>query len=134
MKRHSKDEYKPGPRFIRPIPRGTDLIRFIRAVCREKGIETASFWILGSVSTATIGVYDPKQQVFVTHIEKEATEIISCMGHLSQTQGSSRVTAKIILATSNGHLTGGHLFPDTLAYHAELDIQSLAGEPIKVDE
>ena len=131
MKRHSKDEYKPGPRIIRSIPCGTDLIRFLRTVCREKGIETASFWIMGSVSSATIGVYDPKQQVWVTHIEKEATEIISCRGHLSQTHDFCGVTAKIILANQLGQLTGGHLFSDTPAFHAQIDIQALAGEPSK---
>ena len=121
----SDNEYSPGKRFLLCLPSGGDLIPSITKICREKRIVTAVFSVIGSVTSATVGVYDQKQQVFVTHLEKEATEILSCIGTVSQPNGSYRVKAKIILANQNGQVTGGHLFSKTIVSEAELDIQGL---------
>jgi len=128
------NEYKPGKRNLLCMPGGSDLIASIKATCKDKGIETASFSIIGTVSSATIGVFDQKQQVYVTYIEKEATEILSCKGNVSQKNGSHYVTAKIILADQQGRLTGGHLFSETIISYAELDIQELLGEPLRKND
>jgi predicted DNA-binding protein with PD1-like motif len=124
-----ENTYRPGKRYFVDLPENSDIISFIKKTCFHKGIESASFTITGSVSFATIGVYDQKQQVYVTHIEKTASEILSCIGNVSPLKGDPNVTAKIILADQRGRLTGGHLFSETMVLHAELDIQELLGEP-----
>ena len=117
--------FRNGKSMIESIPSGSDLIGFITRVCQKNVTQTARFSVIGSVSSATIGVYDQKQAVYVTHIEKTATELISCMGLITQQEGSPHVSAKIILADQQGNLTGGHLFSQTIVEHAQITIQEL---------
>jgi predicted DNA-binding protein with PD1-like motif len=126
-----ENTYKPGKRYLIELPGNSDIITFIKTTCFHKGIETASFAITGSISFATIGVYDQKQQVFVSHIEKVATEILSCAGNITPRKDDPHVTAKIILADQQGQLTGGHLFSETIVAFAELDLQELLGVPLQ---
>ena len=116
-----------GKSIIETIPSGSDLVDFIVSVCQKYITETALFSVTGSISSATIGVYDQKQQVYVTHIEKTATELISCLGMITQQAGSPHVSAKIILADQQGNLTGGHLFSQTVVADAQITIQELIG-------
>ena len=101
------------------------MIAAIEAVCRAKGIKDGSFSAAGSVVSAAIGVYDAEQQVFVTHVEKDSTEILSCAGSISQKEGACRIGATIVLANSRGILTGGHLFSATTAAGADILVQEL---------
>jgi uncharacterized protein len=114
-----------GNSTIDSIPSGSDLIDFITRICQKNVMQTARFSVIGSVSSATIGVYDQKQQVYVTHIEKTATELISCLGMITQQEGLPHVNAKIILADQQGNLTGGHLFSQTIVAHAQITMQEL---------
>jgi predicted DNA-binding protein with PD1-like motif len=117
--------YRIGRCFFESIPTDSDLIDYIKTQCLNQSIQTAGFTVMGTVTFATIGVYDPKQQVYVTHVEKKATEVISCIGHLTRNEGKAQVAAKIILAGQQGELTGGHLFAPTLVQKAEIDLQEL---------
>jgi len=114
-----------GKSMLDSIPFGSDLIDFITRICQKNIMQTARFSVIGSVSSATIGVYDQKQQVYVTHIEKTATELISCLGMITQREGLPHVSAKIILADQQGNLTGGHLFSQTIVAHAQIAMQEL---------
>lgn len=118
-------EYILGKRVSKRIPSGQELIASITALCDAFDIAEGSFSVLGSVVSATIGVYDPSQEVYVTHVEKEATELLFCQGTVSRAEPGSRVTAKIILADQEGRLTGGHLFEKTIVYDAQIEMQEL---------
>jgi predicted DNA-binding protein with PD1-like motif len=131
MEAFAKNEYRLGRHLFISLPAGSELISALNAFCKTKEIKSACFSIIGTVSFATIGVFDPKQLVFVTHVEKTATEMLSCMGNITPIKGTPQVTAKIILADQQGRLTGGHLFSETIVSHAEIDIQELWGEPLK---
>lgn len=121
--------YTTGKRVLTALPAGLDITAAIDSLCTQKGIDRAAFSIIGSVSCATIGVFDPKQQVFVTHVEQEATEIVSCIGNTRIINGDRSVTAKLILANQQGGLTGGHLFSETLVAQADIDLQELLARP-----
>ncbi|MFC1877294.1 PPC domain-containing DNA-binding protein [Thermodesulfobacteriota bacterium] len=94
-------------------------------------MKTAVFTVMGRIASATIGVYDQKQQVSVTHIEKTATEVVSCLGNVTQQDGSPVVTAKIILADMKGVTTAGHLFSQTIVTQAEMAIQEILDITLK---
>ena len=117
--------YKPGIRYICPLSGDVDLIASITALCTQEKVDAASFSIMGSIFSATIGVFDPKQQVFVTHIEKTANEILSCTGFVSRKSGDYELQATILLADQQGRTTGGRLFAETIIAAAELHIQTL---------
>ena len=123
--------YRSGQRYAGSLPAGADLAETIENICRTYSITTGVFSIIGMTDSATIGVYDHQQQVYVTHVEKEATEVLSCWGIVSLKDNAPCVTAKIILADQQGNLTGGHLFSKTIIRHAEIVLQELIGDPLK---
>jgi len=68
-------EFKPGRRFAGRLPHGKDLIRSIEDFCKASSIQMATFSVIGAVSSATLGAYDQKQQVYATFTEEEPLEL-----------------------------------------------------------
>ena len=125
MKQGTLKKYQLGKHVVGSLPDQKDLIDAIETVCRQNSIVHATFFVSGSVSSATIGVFDQEQEVHVTHLENNATELLFCQGTFSLRDGKPCVTAKVILADQQGQLTGGHLFSDTIIHDAEIDLQEL---------
>ena len=124
-------QFEPGRRFTGRLPHGTDLITSIENFCKEKMIQTATFSLIGAVSSATLGAYDQKQQVYVSFTEDRPLEIVTCTGNVSLAEGVPVVHAHILLADEQGKTTGGHLFSETIIYAGEIDLQELNGDPLK---
>ncbi|MFW5853720.1 MAG: PPC domain-containing DNA-binding protein [Thermodesulfobacteriota bacterium] len=124
-------EYKTGRRLLATLKRGDDLIGSVEQFSRAVSVETACFSVWGAVSAFTIGVYDQKQQVYVTHSETAPREILSCTGTVSFQEGAPAVHARIVLADEAGGLTGGRLFSETRIFAAELVLEELLGPPLK---
>ena len=113
-------------RLIRAdIATGTDLIAALIGLCNRYAIKTGRFWATGRVQSATIGVYDQNQEVYVTHLEEKATEVLFCSGTIITQGEEASVNAKIILADQQGQLTGGHLFSETITQAVEIDLQEI---------
>jgi predicted DNA-binding protein with PD1-like motif len=125
MEQDTQKKYQPGRHVVGPLPEQKDLIEAIETVCRQNAIVRATFSISGSVSSAMIGVFDQVQEVHVTHLENNATELLLCQGTFAATGAKPNVRAKIILADQQGQLTGGHLFSDTIIHDADIDLQEL---------
>jgi uncharacterized protein len=124
-------EFKPGRRFLGRLPHGKDLITSIEDFCKASSIQMATFSVIGAVSSATLGAYDQKQQVYATFTQKEPHEIVSCTGNVSLLDEKPVVHAHIVLGNLEGKTIGGHLFPETILYAAEIDLQELTGTPLK---
>ncbi len=123
--RQKQLEYRLG-RYVRTeIATGADLITALIGLCKHYAIKTGRFCLAGRVQSATIGVYDQSQEVYVTHLEENATEVLSCAGSVTIQGKEPTVNAKIILADQQGQLTGGHLFENTISHKVEIDIQEL---------
>ena len=125
MERCSLKNCQPGKHIVGPLPDQKDLIGAIEAVCRHNLIDSATFSVTGSVFSATIGVFDHTQEVYVTHLEEEATELLYCQGTIYMCGETPMVRAKLILANQQGHLTGGRLFSDTIIHDAQIILQEL---------
>ncbi|UCD91081.1 MAG: DNA-binding protein, partial [Desulfobacterales bacterium] len=123
-------EYKSGRRFVGPLPHGMDLITSIENFCKDASIQMARFFVVGAVSSATFGVYDQKQHVYVTIKEEAPFEIVTCTGNVSIVDGKPAVHSHIVLSDTNGKLSGGHLFSDTIIFAGEIDLQELTGKPL----
>ncbi len=120
-----QNEYRLG-RFIRTeIATETNLITAIIDLCNRYVIRKGHFRATGRVLSATVGVYDRSQEVYVTHLEEQATEVLFCGGTIDTQGEESAVNAKIILADQQGQLTGGHLFSKTIIQEIEIDLQEL---------
>jgi uncharacterized protein len=124
-------EFKPGRRFVGRLPHGKDLIQSVESFCKENSILMATFSLIGAVTSATIGAYDQKQQVYVTFKENSPLEIVICAGNVSIKDGNPVVHAHILLGDEQGKTISGHLFSETLLFAGEIEIQELTGNPIE---
>ena len=131
MKELSCSEFKQGRIFAGRLPHGVDLINSIEKFCKKASIQMAAFSVIGAVSSATIGAYDQKQQVYVTVKEDAALEIVSCIGNVSIKDGQPFIHAHIVLADEQGKTIGGHLFSETIIYAGEINLQELTGKPME---
>jgi len=119
------DEYRLGRCIQDKLPNGSDLITEIIDLCNYCSIKKGRFCAIGRVQTATIGVYDQSQEVYVTHLEEQATEVLFCRGTIDTRNEESPVIAKILLADQQGQLTGGHLFSGTIIQEIQIDLQEM---------
>ncbi len=131
MKELSCFEFQQGRLFAGRLPHGGDLINTIEEFCKKALIQMATFSVIGAVSSATIGAYDQKQQVYVTFKEEAPLEIVSCIGNVSLKEGKPFIHAHILLADEQGKTIGGHLFSETIIYAGEINLQELTGKPME---
>ncbi len=131
MKELSCFEFQHGRLFAGRLPYGGDLINIIEKFCKKALIRMATFSVIGAVSSATIGAYDQKQQVYVTFKEESSLEIVSCIGNVSLKEGKPFIHAHILLADEQGKTIGGHLFSETIIYAGEINLQELTGKPME---
>ena len=124
-------EFKLGRRLLGRLPLGKDLITSIEDFCIASDIQTATFSVIGAVSSATIGVYDQKQHVYVTFTENAAMEIVNCIGNVSLKDKTPVIKSHIVLADEHGKIMGGRLFSKTILFTGEIDLQEMTGEPLE---
>jgi predicted DNA-binding protein with PD1-like motif len=124
-------EFKPGRRFLGRLPYGKDLITSIEDFCKASSIQMATFSVIGAVSSATLGAYDQKQQVYATFTQEEPLEIVTCTGNVSLMDQNPVIHAHIVLGNVEGKTIGGHLFSETILYAGEIDLQELTGKPLE---
>jgi predicted DNA-binding protein with PD1-like motif len=124
-------EFKLGRRLLGRLPHGKDMITSIENFCAASDIQTATFSIIGAVSSATLGVYDQKQHVYVTFIENAAMEILTCIGNVSLKDKTPVIQSHIVLADEHGKIIGGRLFSETIIFAGEIDLQEMTGKPLE---
>lgn len=123
--------FKSGRIFLCRLPTGSDLLVSISDVCRKNGIRAATFTLTGAVASATLGVYDQQQQVYVTHTEAAPMEILSATGNVSMKKGTLVVCATIALSLQTGKIVGGRLFSPSRMFAVEMTLRELTGHPLK---
>ena len=124
-------EFQPGRCFTVRMPYGKDFITSLTQFCVDASIRMAWFSAIGAVSSATIGAYDQKQQVYITFKEERALEILSCAGNISLMDGKPFVHAHVTLSDEQGKTIGGHLFSETPIFACEVNIQELNAQPFE---
>jgi predicted DNA-binding protein with PD1-like motif len=123
--------YETGRCMLGRLPHGKDLIRAIEDLCIENSIQTAVFFVIGSVASVTLGSYDHNQQVYVTRKKEAQLEIVDCTGNVSLKDGKVAVHAHAVLADMNGQTIGGHIFSETIVYAGEIYIRELLGQALE---
>jgi predicted DNA-binding protein with PD1-like motif len=122
-------EFKTGRCFLGRLGPDADLFDTVNAFCRRRAIATAVFRVVGTVSTATLGTYDPRQQVFVTRRVDEPLEMVCCNGNVSLQAGMPVSAAHGVLCSHKGQVFGGRLFSKTLFLCGEIDLKEWVGQP-----
>ncbi len=109
------------------LPGGEDLIAAVVAFCRQAGLHTAVFSVVGTVAAYTIGAFDPVQQVYVTENEIAPFDIAACRGNVSMKGSELSVRAHICLADAQGRVVAGRLFSETPVREAEIELLEITG-------
>jgi predicted DNA-binding protein with PD1-like motif len=123
-------EFKRGRWLLGRLPHGKDLVAAVEDFCGEHSLQTAVFSIIGAVTSATLGAYDQKQQVYVTVQKREPLEIVHCTGNVSLKNGKSTVHAHGVFADIHCQTIGGHVFSETLVFAGEIHMQEFLGPPM----
>jgi predicted DNA-binding protein with PD1-like motif len=123
--------FEAGRCILGRLPNGKDLTKAIEELCIQNSIQAGVFFVIGSVTSLTLGSYDQKQQVYVTCKKEEPLEIVHCPGNVSLKDGKVFVHAHAVLADMNGQTIGGHIFSETIVYAGEIYIRELLGEPLE---
>jgi hypothetical protein len=131
MNKLTCSEFTLGRRFVGRLPHGKDLITSIEDFCKASSIKMATFSVIGAVSSATLGAYDQKQQVYATFTQEGPLEIVSCTGNVSLLDQDPVIHAHVVLGTLEGKTIAGHIFSETILYAGEIDLQELIGTPLK---
>ncbi|MGO9568121.1 MAG: PPC domain-containing DNA-binding protein [Desulfomonilaceae bacterium] len=114
--------------FLFRLPKGDDLLEAITLVFRERSMPKAAFNVIGLVTRAVLGYYDPKTRQYVNREFDEALEIVACMGNVSEKEGQIFVHAHVTLSGDDYQCLGGHLMPGTEIFAAELYATPLPGK------
>lgn len=117
--------------FLGRLPHGRDIITAVTDFCARENIMTGTFSLIGAVSSATLGTYDQKQQVYVTFQREGHLEILSGLGNISLKEGRPFVHAHVVLAEEGGATFGGHLFSETICFAGEIYIRELSGTALE---
>ena len=131
MNKLTCSEFTLGRRFVGRLPHGKDLITSIEDFCKASSIKMATFSVIGAVSSATLGAYDQKQQVYATFTQEEPLEIVSCTGNVSLLDQEPVIHAHVVLGTLEGKTIAGHVFSETILYAGEIELQELTGTPLE---
>jgi predicted DNA-binding protein with PD1-like motif len=121
-------EYRCGRCILARFSGGEDLIGAIGALCSDHRVDTAAFTLSGTLASATYGVYDPDQQVYVTESEELSFEILSGSGTVCRGEKTSFVWANLALADRDGRVCGGRIFTPTKVFAVEIMLRELVGE------
>ena len=130
LDRISASEFDSGRCLLGRLPHQKDLVTAVEAFCVDHGLQMAVFSIIGAVTSATLGSYDQKQQVYVTFKKDEPLEIVHCTGNVSLKDSKPTVHAHGVFADINGKALGGHIFSETVIYAGEIYIRELLGTPM----
>lgn len=127
MERIAAPEFERGRCLLGRLPHGKDLVGAVEDFCVNHSLQTAVFSIIGAVTSATLGAYDQKQQVYVTLQKRGPLEIVHCTGNVSLKNGKPTVHAHGVFADIHCQTMGGHVFSETEVFAGEIYIQELLG-------
>jgi len=116
--------------FLCRLPKQADLLQALTKTFAERGIDAGSFFLLGAVTSATIGFYDLDKREYEVRTFEGHYEIINCMGNISLRDGKIFVHAHIALAGKDFVCFGGHLMEGTSIFAAELSAFPFRGDAL----
>ncbi|OIO06446.1 MAG: hypothetical protein AUJ52_12220 [Elusimicrobia bacterium CG1_02_63_36] len=111
------------------VPPGEDLTEFLTEFCRAKKIRFGTVSCIGAVSKATLGYYEQIGKRYVKKILREELEIVSCLGNVSLRDGEPFLHLHAALSDAKLRTLGGHWFPGSTVFAAEVCITELSGSP-----
>ncbi|MGQ9673319.1 MAG: PPC domain-containing DNA-binding protein [Candidatus Aminicenantales bacterium] len=109
----------------------SDLLEELNSLANREGIFLAQISGIGALSSATLGIFLPREARYdVIKLEGEL-EICHLSGNISLKEDKSFVHAHLVVSDREGRAWGGHLLPGCRVFVAEVIIISLEGARLK---
>ncbi|MBM7624887.1 PPC domain-containing DNA-binding protein [Sporohalobacter salinus] len=121
-------EYEIENVYMGRLDHGSDLIKSLTEIVKEKEIRAGKVTVIGAVKEATIAFYDQKKEEYNDKKFTKEMEIVNCIGNISLKDGEPIVHAHISFGDEEGNLFGGHLAKGTTVFASEYIIEEYAGE------
>jgi len=126
-------EVKSGRSFLGPLPPACDLVQALEDLCRQYRPAGGTFWISGVCSKLTVGTFDHRQQVYITHTEEGLFELAACHGGMAWRQATAFVWAHGVAFDDQGRACGGRLLSPTIVASGRIYLQELSGNGVADD-
>lgn len=97
------------------LQQGDSLIESLTQLSEEKGLSSAFFQGIGTVTNVILGYYNLQEKRYETKEFNENYELISCLGNITQKEDVSFVHAHVTIGDRNYNVFGGHLFQATIS-------------------
>ncbi|MFH2204554.1 MAG: PPC domain-containing DNA-binding protein [Elusimicrobiota bacterium] len=120
---------KTGRTFLFRIPPKADLCEALEKFLARKKIRLGTVSAIGALSQATIGYYDQEKRKYFKKTIKGELEIVACIGNVSLKDGKPFPHLHAALSDTKMRLLGGHLFPGSTVFVAEVQVQEIKGKP-----
>ncbi len=120
------DYRKLGTTIYIRCDRGDEIVSSILEVCRQEGIQSATFNGIGGCSSAQIQTFDPVERVFHTEEKSGMLELVSLMGNV--VAGENHHTHALFSFVEKGEhkILAGHLKETVVLYTAEIELRPVA--------
>lgn len=129
-------EYRQFDRtFYVRMDRGDEIISCILELCREKGVQSATFSGIGGCSSAEIQTFLPETGTFETRHLTGMLELITINGNVvTDEEGEYFHHTHAVYSYKEGEehkMAAGHISATTVLYTAEIEIRPVIGGIIK---
>lgn len=109
----------------------SDLLEELNSLANREGIFLAQISGIGALSSATLGIFLPREARYdVKKLEGEL-EICHLSGNISLKEDKSFVHAHLVVSDREGRAWGGHLLPGCRVFVAEVITISFEGARLK---
>lgn len=102
--------------YVVTLDRGEDWCAELTAFADREEIDAGSFYGIGGVRTADLGLYDWDREAFRRLHFDEPFEVISCLGNVTWRDGERTVHAHAVLSRKDGTNLAGHLYGGTVHF------------------
>jgi len=122
--RKYQDEY-----LIR-LEKGEELVATLTGFCAEHDIKSGWITGIGGVQRASVGYYNLKRKSYIYRRIKDANELISLTGNVSDVDGLPFLHLHAVVADRNNKAQGGHVHHIIIGATAEIRLVTF-DEPLK---
>lgn len=129
------DYQKMGEKFYLRLDKGEELLTTVLRVCREEGVQSATFHGIGAFGQVCVATYIPEKDDFLDHHRSGMLELVSLDGNIShdeERQIYEHAHAMFSYLNEGGGVSffGGHLKSAVVSYTAEIVIDPVPGDGI----
>jgi predicted DNA-binding protein with PD1-like motif len=117
-----------GRRLMGRLPKESDLLEALTAVCVREQITLGEVRAIGAVTKARLGFYDQAAQKYDYLDFNDPLELVMLMGNVSLKDGKPFVHAHVVFSDHQGRAIGGHLVEGAPVFACEYVIKEYRSE------